>query len=83
MAISDRNLHSGLMIAVVLSTKFLQDELYRNSYFCKVDGIQSVAAFEPDVPPSRSTFVLYHSNANIRAYVDISSYSPSFCTNRG
>lgn len=45
LAISEMNVHRILITAVVLSVKFLEDELYHNSYFAKVGGIQSVAEF--------------------------------------
>jgi hypothetical protein len=45
LAISEMNVHRVLMTAVVLSVKFLEDELYQNSYFAKVGGIQTVAEF--------------------------------------
>lgn len=45
LAISEMNVHRVLMTAVVLSVKFLEDELYRNSYFAKVGGIQTVEEF--------------------------------------
>jgi Cyclin len=45
LAISEMNVHRVLMTAVVLSCKFLEDELYHNSYFAKIGGIQSVAEF--------------------------------------
>lgn len=45
LAISEMNVHRVLMTSVVLSVKFLEDELYQNSYFAKVGGIQTVAEF--------------------------------------
>lgn len=45
LAISEMNVHRVLITAVVLSVKFLEDELYRNSYFAKVGGIQTVQEF--------------------------------------
>lgn len=45
LAISEMNVHRVLMTSVVLSVKFLEDELYQNSYFAKVGGIQTVTEF--------------------------------------
>jgi hypothetical protein len=45
LAICDMNIHRVFMISIVLSVKFLEDELYPNSYFSKVGGIQTVAEF--------------------------------------
>lgn len=45
LAISEMNVHRILITAIVLSVKFLEDELYNNSYFAKVGGIQSVLEF--------------------------------------
>lgn len=45
MAISELNVHRILMTAVVLSVKYLEDELYQNSQFAKIGGIPSVSEF--------------------------------------